>query len=248
MQAIVQSVELTPPSDSAAVTLKLSPKEALQYSYSTFLVVQSGTAVQQLNGPETTHQGERLDLLTADFPVDFFPVEASPALLQLAVIEGICRGQSAGAQVERSFRLSPDRPSSSLVLPKGTAGIAIELDAHASDGSGSLHLAPPVSTSLSLDVSSFREYGSQSVDVECVFDGSTAAVAAIDLLPAGRPETASEITPLSFTPANPKKEWTYFAASPFHSRYRFRIHRSPSEPPAAWSDYRSPSELLKITP
>jgi hypothetical protein len=150
--------------------------------------------------------------------------------------------------VERNFRLSPDRPSSTLVLPKGTAGIAIAVDAHASDGSGSLHLTPPVSTSLSLDVSSFREYGSQSVDVECVFDGSTAAVAAIDLLPDGRPETASEITPLFFTPANSKKRWAYFVPSPFHSRYRFRIHRSPGEPSAAWSEYRSPSEPLKITP
>src|SRR5262249_14575343 len=50
MQAVTQTVEIVPPSDSANTTLKLSPKEELKYWCSTFMVVQNGDSVEQLSG------------------------------------------------------------------------------------------------------------------------------------------------------------------------------------------------------
>jgi hypothetical protein len=245
-QALVETSDLIPPADRATILLRLSPKEDLEYTYSTYLAVGSGGSVERLDGTETPSREENLDITIHDFPVDFVPVEASNALLEVATIYGTCRGTAAAGPVERRFELTAGRAAIVLPFPKGTTGIVCDAVAQSTALSTSLALSFPLVSGLALDLTSFPEYGAHAVEVECEFGDADRKLAAIDLLPEGSPETAGEIDVLSFTPAIPKKEWRYVARSPFQAGYRYREHRGPDEPPAPWSDVQSPFLSLRI--
>lgn len=247
-QAITLSAEFQPPMDSAMLVLRLSPKEELQYTYSTFVVLQSGDSVERLNGTETSHSGERLDLTLTDFPIDFLPVEASPALLAIANVGGVLRGHNGTASFESSFSLTAERPSIAHPLPKGATGITVDVEARAKDTPRVLRLNRNVVGGLSLDLSSFREYGTQTVEVECDFSKGTATLVAIDLLPEGSAETADAIAVMSLTPAKPGKEWTFSPESPFRAGYRYRMHPGADEIAAPWSEVRQPGSVLQVAP
>ena len=248
LQPITLTAEFQPPADSAMLVLRLAPQEQLQYTYATFVVWQSAGLVERLDGPQTSYSGERLELTLTDFPVDFLPLEASQALLGLAAISGVVRGQNGTVRIESSFSLTPEQPSIAHPLPKGATAITVEIEARAKDGPGVLHLSRSVAGGLSLGLSSFREYGAQTVDIECDFSGGAATQAAIDLLPEGDAETAGAITVLSFTPAKPRRPWTYAAESPFRPGYRYRMHPSADESAGPWSEVMQPGQVLQVTP
>lgn len=243
-QAIVTSTELKPPQDSATLFLRLSPTEKLEYKYSTFVVVKDAQGIERLNGSEIVRSGDKLDLSVEEFAVDFVAVEASQALLNLASIRGILRYPEGQLVVEQSFELNLERPTLALVLPKGTEGATLEIEARSLDGSKTLKLGPLPAKDLQLDLFSFSEYGPHKIEIECQFSDDTKSFA-IALLPEGRPETSQEMTVLNFTPSKPKREWTWFASSPFQAGYRYREYRS-SGPTPEWSDMRSPFERLEL--
>ncbi len=244
-QAVTASAELQPPEDTASVTLRLSPVEKPEYTYSTFAVLQSAQGIEQLEGKAIPHAGEQLNLSLEDFPIDFIPIEAAPALLEIASMHGICRWMAANSQVEQAFDLDPGRPAVALALPKGTAGATLEIEARARDVAKTLKLGPLPATSLRLDLFSFPEYGPHHIEIECVF-GDGQGLFALELLPEGRPEVREEITILGFTREQPKRAWSWLADSPFRAGYRYRPRRSPGETPAAWSEVRSPFAPLTI--
>ena len=244
-QAVVESVELEPPEDAATIRLRLSPAEKPEYLFSTFVVTRDSGGIEQLEGEEIHHQGGRLDLTPDDFPVDFVPVEASRGLLEEAVVRGSLQWPDGESEVERSFELDLDEPAIALALPKGTDGATLEIEARAHEGSRTLHLGPIPAEGLHLGRHSFPEYGPHTIEIECVFDDNTQLLA-IDLLPEDRVETPEEINVLHFTPARPKREWTWFAQSPFHPGYRYRPHSGPDEEAGEWSEVRSPFGPLKI--
>jgi hypothetical protein len=241
-QAINETVELTPPEDNASVLLRLSPAERPEYTFTTFVIVEDG--MKRYEGVETRHSGGRLDLQPADFPLAFVLLEATPELLELASIQGVCRRPQEASDFAQAFELDLDRRSVAIAVPQDASGATVDIEAHAKDGGQTLRLNALAASSLRLGLTAFREYGPHEVEIECVFTGEMKLVA-IDLLPEGAAADANATT-LHFTPLQPKRTWNWFARSPFAAGYRYRPHRNAEAAPAAWSQPQSPFERLVI--
>jgi hypothetical protein len=247
VEAVVTSAELNPPVDRATIRLRLSPVEKLEYTFSTFAVVKDSTGIEQLSGAETPHSGDRLDLGVDDFPLDFVPIIAQPELLAVASIQGTCRWPEREGEVVVPFELSSERPAISIVLAKGTTGAMLEVAAQALDGSKTLKLGPLPAKPLHIGLHSFPGYGPHKIEIECTFREEAGTLFAIDLLPEGRPDTLDEITTLAFTPAQPTREWSWLAQSPFWAGYQYRRHSGVGEIPEPWSEAQSPFDTLTVS-
>ncbi|MDQ5870869.1 MAG: hypothetical protein M3547_01500, partial [Acidobacteriota bacterium] len=215
-----------------------------EYTYSTFVVVDNSAGSQQLDGEWTPHVGDRLDLSPDDFPVSFISVEATPDLLEIGEIDGVLRRGDPGESSGQTFHLDLAHPAVALPLARGTADATMELVAQSRDGA-TLRMEPVPASALQVGLHSFQEYGLQKIEIECFFGIRTQSFA-LELLPEGRPESSSGITLLHFRPDRPKREWTWFAASPFQAGYRYRPHRSADQTPSSWSPVRSPFEPLRV--
>ncbi|NER84415.1 MAG: hypothetical protein F6K42_33780, partial [Leptolyngbya sp. SIO1D8] len=132
-----------------------------------------------------------------------------------------------------------------LALPEGAIDATVEITACDRQSDRHLQLEPRPATGLRLDRHSFKEYGTHSVEIECVFPENFDFFA-IDVLPEGVVETAATLTTLSFTRDRPVRQWTWFADSPFQPGYRYRQHAHPGESPRAWSSLQSAFERLMI--
>jgi hypothetical protein len=242
-QARIVSAEFIPPADSAQLWLKLSPAEKLTYTFSTSVVLQDDSGVQQFYGEEIAHSGEYLSLQPGHFPVRFIPLEATPSLLKIATIKVICHWQEGEVSKSQSIELQQNAAAITLTLPKSAIAATLELSAHSLDGTQSLSIPPMLAKNCQIGLHSFREFGTHQIEVECKFsDGTT--LYAIDLLPEAAPVSAASV--LFFTPAQPRKTWSWLATSPFQAGYRYRRHPAPEEPPAPWSETQSPFAALKI--
>jgi hypothetical protein len=245
-QAVIESVEFTPPDDRAGLSLRLSPGESPEYTYSTFIIREDSSGVTELAGAETPHAGDSLHLSPADFPMNLIPLHASQALLDLAVLDCTCQWKQSGAAVEQQAKLDSDQPAIGLALPKDAEEATIQVRARSRSGGSTVTFGPIPARGLELGLHSFREYGPHTIRIECTFSDNTPLLA-VDLLPEDRPETPAEITVIALTPAQPRKDWTYLAASFFRPGYRFRLHPSADETPKAWSEVQSPFESLKLS-
>jgi hypothetical protein len=242
-QAIIKTVELVEPEDSARVLLRLSPTESPDYVFTTFAILDGQE--QRYEGQPTQHSGDRLDLQPGDFPLSFVQIDATSELIELADVRLVCRQTRNGSSFEQSFTLNRDQALVVIALPKDTNTSELEIEAHSKDGQQMLRLGPLPAETLRLGLMSFREYGSHKVEIECVFTGDIRLVA-IDLLPEGRAETTGEITTLHFTPAQNKKDWIWLAKSPFYAGYKYRLHSGTDGILGTWSETQSPFERLVI--
>jgi hypothetical protein len=236
-QAIEAAVELTPPLDAASARLRFSPAEPTEYSVTPFVVVQTGDSFDQLHGEAKPMTDERVHLTVSDFPVRLVPVEASPGLTAIADLELTA---SNGLRCS----LTPQRSSAAVALPGNTA-IVFDVEAHERNGGRVLRIAGLPAAPLWLDLSSFREYGPHRVAIAAAFAPGEKLIA-IDLIAESAEDQPQNISVLALTPAQPAREWTYYAASPFACGYRYRIHAGPDAAPAAWSDPQSPYDKLEL--
>lgn len=243
-EARVETVELLPPEDSATVRLRLSPAEELAYRYAPFAVVKLGSTFERLTAPERPHAGGQLDLGPDDFPLGFLAVEATPALLEIARVSGLCRVVGEGEPIDQGFALSPEEPALALPFPQGARAESVRVQAAARSGEGTLELELPARRGVHLDLASFPEYGAHRIEIECRFEAEAEPLAAIELAPEDRRE--EEATVLHFTPSHRRREWTYLAPSPFRAGYRYRPFRGPGEEPAEWSPVRFPFAALRL--
>ncbi|MEF3302051.1 hypothetical protein [Paenibacillus sp. GYB003] len=244
-QAIAASAELVPPSDTAAVRLKLSPAEPLEYTYATFAILASTREVRQLGGQEIAAVGERLYLTPADFPVRFVPQAADKRLLELATVHGRCTWNEDGRTDSLTFELDEARTEAAIAVPVNASEATVEYEFRARKGDRVLKRGPlPLEPQL-LGVHMFPEYGTHEIVLE--LDGTNAGpLVAVDLLPEDRPETAESIAVVALTPDQPRKTFAYFASSPFHAGYRYRRHADSGGIAGPWSAVRSPFERLLV--
>ena len=245
MQAIQETLELVPPADAGVVTLKMSVAEPLAYEFATWAVVEQAGAVKRVENSRITHGGETLDLSVDDFPLRFVTVEATEALLNLAAIAGVCRGDGKEGPFERRFELTPDRPAVGIGVPSEAALAPLQVEARGRGGSKILLLTVEAAQSAQLDLTSFREFGPHRVKVECDF-GEGATFLAVDLVAEGSEESLGAVQTLALTPAAPSKEWGYLASSPFCAGYRYRIHASAGDSPLPWSEVQPPGAPLRL--
>ncbi|MEL7495731.1 MAG: hypothetical protein AAGJ95_17460 [Cyanobacteria bacterium J06554_11] len=263
VQAIAQSVSFTASDDPSSLQLRFSPKEIPRYQVSTYVIAKTETGIARIESDKWEHQGTQLLLSPTHFPVQFVPVEASLALLKLAAITGVCRWRygkatedgaepSEAEQLagEQSFQLTSDRPEITLSLPQDATQSVLEIEAHSISSDASdrlLKLGPYPAAALRLGRYSFLEYGPHSVEIECLFPPLSVdpiQLFAVDMLAEGEAET---VTTLSFTRDRPKKEWTWFAQSPFSPGYRYRVHALPGESLTPWSEPQSAFNPLIIS-
>lgn len=246
-QAQVETVELQAFQNTPQINLRFSAKEEAQYTFSTYVIVKDAKGIAQLNGEAKPHRGNRLYLSSDDFPVDFVSVTASHQLLELAIISGICQRPEGAATIQEQFELNLDQPTVTFALPKGTNDATLEIIAHSRQGLGTISLGTVSAKPLQLDLYSFREYGLQKVEVECVFEHQNRPVV-FEFLPEAYPETLQNIKLLFFQSSQTKKVLTWVPPSPFQYRYRYRQKplASNTNPPPEWSDYLSPFKPLKI--
>lgn len=235
-QQINQAVELSEPSDSASMLLQFSPAEKIAYTYRTFVIFEDSAGIHRLEGKDTLSEGERLDLHVDDFPVNFVPVQATDRVLAVASVSGTL----SHGQVQNRFSLTTAQPRITLSVPQDAEDPSLEFEIRSKDGARMLKLGPMPARAVDLDLSSFREYGPQSVEISCTFAGQ-AQLLAIDLVPEQSTDAPANVTTLAMTPRTPKRQWTWFASSPFAPGYRYRLHGAND-----WSDVLSPFAPLPL--
>lgn len=246
-QAFVASAELKPSAGTAFIRLQLAPNEPLAYTYSTFLIVEHSNGARQLDGPETAGNGDRLLLTPDDFPARLIPLSVDRGLAELAEVRGRCAWTEAGTAVSCDFGFDPPCLERAIALPFQAERPVLSFEFRARDGERMLAVGPLPAEPLRLGFHSFPEYGPQQVTIELA--GSSAApLVAVDLLPEDRPEDAEPAAVVALTPAQPRKSWSYFAASPFAAGYRFRRHAEPGGNPGPWSAVQAPGGTLAIDP
>ncbi|MBD2864931.1 hypothetical protein [Paenibacillus oceani] len=244
-QGVSVSAELISPIDTAAIRLKLTPAEPLEYTYSTFAILDNSRNSRQLDGPYLAASGDRLYLTPADFPVRFIPQAADKGLLDLASVHGRITWIEDGRTESLTFDLDEGRTESAIGIPSGASSATVEYEFRARKGDRVLKRGPlPLEPQL-LGVFMFPEYGSHEIVVE-LDESNTAPLVAIDLLPEERSESEKAIIVVALTPEQPRKTVTYFASSPFHAGYRYRRHAGSDGKAGPWSDVRSPFERLIV--
>jgi hypothetical protein len=245
LQEVVQSIDFHPPADEGVVHVRLSPKEPISYYYTSYLVVQTGDSIRRMDAIERENQGLLLELQPDDFPVNFVPVEVVPNLFKEARVSGRLSSTSPdGTAIDLPFTLSSDSPATTLPLPRDVAESALFITASPFDGSAPLTLGPLPTAPVLLGPWSFPQYGPQQVSISASFP-NVGGLVAIDLLAEGVTETPQAVTTLHLTPEAPEREWTYFAASPFHAGYRYRNFVATGTP-APWSEIQPASRPLKL--
>lgn len=241
--ALFESIELKPQDASSKVILRFSPAEKQEYRLQTFAVIRDAGGPKELQGPETTHEGDYIELKLEDFPIEFVTVRASKNLLKRSFFRGSCSWSASGTIVNQPFELSTDNPFTAIAIHKDIEDVALEVEAYPIDGSGSIKIGPIKTKSLDIETYLFPEYGPHKIGIECIFSGDV-GLFAIDILPESTPESQASV--LHFTPMQPKREWGWIADSPFHSGYKYREHKNPDQVQASWSEVRSAFEDLVI--
>ena len=236
---INSTVELQEPRDSGSMQLQLSAAEKLAYLYKTFVILQDSAGIHRLEGADTPQEGDKLELHIDDFPLTFIPVEASDRLLAAGTLS--CTLSYSG--IQKTFSLTAGQQRLTLAAPSGSPS-TLEFEVRSADGANVLKLGPLPTRPTQLDLSSFREYGPQTLDIHCNFS-HRAQLLAIDLLPQGSAESPDTVSVVALTPESPQRQWTWFASSLFAPGYRYRLHKT--EPPAnPWSNVLSPFEPLVL--
>jgi hypothetical protein len=243
-QPQIKTVELRAPAFTDKVSLLLSPKEALDYQYKAYAVQELNGQPRKWDGESRPWQGDRLLLSPDDFPVRMIAIELSSSLRRLASsVTGTLSWKTPGEPEAARTAFVFESLDLTLAIPRSASEAALSFEVTSLDGARKLRLGPVPATSFNLGFHSLPEYGPHTVEIECL-PPQGAPLYAIDLLGEGEPE--SKITVLSFTPKQPRKEWSWFAESPFHPGFRYRKHAQPGDPPAPWSEVLGPFEALRI--
>lgn len=220
-QPRIVTAELGGTSDIVDIDVMLSPGEPLAYRFSTFAVLKETNGVTQIDGPETQASGSPLRLGPDMFPFELTRVEATPALIQLAVVSGICTCVAGGKEHTTPFVLDSGRLSTAIAIPRQCDAVRIEAVATARDGSGTLRLDTVDGTDARFDLTSFPSYGPSQMQITCIFDDD-AQIRALSVLPIGLDDTPDNVTTLAFTPAEPTRTFRWFASTPFTAGLRYR--------------------------
>lgn len=227
------------------VEWRMSPREPLQYEYSCFTLLRTGTTTRRLDAAAMAADSRRLLIGADDMPVDLVSIGATDALLREAAVHGACTREAAtagGATQRVEFALSATQPRVAIAVEPGTAEqFAVSVEACPIGGGDCIALGPLPARSIKLDVTSFAQFGSQVIDVAVDFDIDVPLVA-LELLAERDVEDPARATVLWLTPAAPVGQWRYVNLSPFRSGYRFRGRGDQG----AWSDVRPAGSALRV--
>lgn len=234
-------ITLTPQINSVIENLVFSISEKPIFSYQTFAHLKFfGDRIPGIIKED--YSSSSLILGNEDLPIDIKNVEASSELLKVSTIQGsISWLDTENRTVD--FDLSTTEPSVRIAYPKIVNDISYEIKATLLDNSKSLMTTGKLSSRTKrFDLSSFAEYGSHKIEIECIFGEDKESIQ-LDFM---QEDSQGKTTTLHFASENPKKSWVYFASSPFFSGYKFREHRGQNQVQNDWSEIKSAFEKLVI--
>jgi hypothetical protein len=231
------------------VDLMLGATEPLQYTVTCFALIAAGEFVQEYESAPQPHNENWLQVAAGDFPLTFAYVIARSQLLQLATIKGTLMYKVGQHQVQQPFKLTACNGGEvevSVAAPSVATGISIELQGVPLDGSSPIWLPATGPGRIELDVNSFTGYGPHAVTVRCNLGvGSTPVfIELISELEAGMPGALPG--KIALTADLPSATWNYFASSPFHPGFCFRVAAAPGNAAAPWSAPCSPDTILRL--
>jgi hypothetical protein len=218
----------------------------LLYDLSAFAVWSCGRTVHKFDSPARSLNQNWLQLQPADFPVKFTHIKAEARLLALASIQGTLHYSWNGSAMQQPFSLTAASPELAIATPNEVTDVTVAISASPLDGSPALDLAPIAAARVSLDFTSFPQYGPHVVNINCDLD-SAAAPLFVELLPdASIADPSATPSKFAFTTDQLTNRWGYVALSPFRYGYRFRVAAASDESPAPWSDVQSPFNALTL--
>lgn len=233
VQPLVKTATLRPPTDRAEIRLRLAPGEPLEFGYTVYALVRDAGGIENLKEPRRIWRDPRLSLSTADFPLWFLPVAASPALLGLAEVSATITRRRGGEEIAESFPLTADEPALAIAVPRDEEEPRLTVEARERNGDRVERL-DGVADGL-VDLHSFRGYGTHRLDIECAFEDPEEEGFAVELAPDGRIDDPAAIGVVNLTPAESRKTWTWFSDSPFEGGFRWRPYAPPGTEPPGWS-------------
>lgn len=228
MQERTATVVLAPSAEIAYPILHLAPDEPLRFNAISYAAL---AGADELRGPGLQCEGETLRLHLNDFPVDFFIVKASAALLDLCTIR--LTFQPAGATQADVAELVNGERSVAFSQPPGLTGAHITAELRPNDGTAPIVLGPVPAAPWALDLASCPSYGPQHTLISVSFAASVTEYA-VELLAETAQESPDTITVYRFTPDLSQRAYAYDSPSPFHGGYRWREYRA-SPPLAEWA-------------
>ena len=242
-QTATGSADVRPPDSSATARLKLSPVEKLAYKCATWAAISSSRGVVRYEAERFDGADEVLTLGPSELPYRLISIEVDRSLLDLASVGGTLVWDEADQTCTVTFSVDTQESAVELAVPRLALNARVEITALETAGSGLLKLPPTGSEAVHIGLYSFREYGPQQVVLtQLIAEGAPSQI--VEVLPEGEPESAS--LPVLLTSQEPTKTCSYFAASPFHGGFRFRVRQSFGAPPGPWSILRQPFDQLVI--
>jgi hypothetical protein len=218
----------------------------MSYTIAGFAVIVSGQSERLYQTDPRTLSDSWVRLTADDFPVIFAHVSTVARLTALAKLNLALSYTVDGQPIQQQFALTADAPDISLGVPRVASGASLVITAVPNDGSAGLTLPPISPGRITLDLTSFREYGPHVVSIAGVFNGTSNPLF-LDLLREDQPlDTADAPGKVVLTTDQPSATWGYVAASPFHAGYRYRRSGSSEVAPGPWSPVVSPFTPLTL--
>jgi len=243
--SISLSITLTEPDDSGSVQFRISPRETLSYSVTSFAIVVAGQSQKQYSGAPQVMSDAWVRLNAGDFPVTFAHISAASRLTALAQLAVVLTYTVNGSSIKQQFSLTPAAPDIAVGVPLGATDAWLTVSAAPSDGGTGITLPPMTLGRIFLDVMSFREYGPHVIAIQGIFNGTSAPLF-VELLREDQSPDSDTPGKVALTPDKPSATWGYVAASPFRAGYRYRKSGSADLPSAPWSQVMDPFTPLSV--
>jgi hypothetical protein len=246
--SINKTVLFTPPADSGSVDLALAPSEVMDLSVTCFAVIAAGDFVQQYEGAAQSFTQSWVQVAGGDFPLTFAHVSASTRLLSLATVAGILTYQVGSRTVQTRFTLNGGEPEITVAAPSTAANTTLALQAVPLDASAPITLTANAMGRTQLDVNSFAGYGPHQLSVEAPMVAGVAPLF-LELVPELLASDPAALPgKIALSADQPSANWGYFATSPFHPGYCFRLAAAVGGVPGPWSAVRLSDAVLTLNP
>lgn len=238
-QAVQAAATLTPPADSSSVRLRLSAREALNYSIQPMIVLATDTDFLSLAGPTRSGTSTTVEVSVADYPVTFYEISGEPALLSIARLTGVLRWQVGEQVYQTPVSLDEQQPTVTLAVPQEATQPILDLTATAHSDGRTLPVQTPAVADGYITRWHLPGFGVHTIRFSAA--GGTATPIALTVQVEEAAIAASARAFLILRPDQPTVTWSYVVLNPFCAGFRYR-----QLPDGAWSPLLSPLEQTEI--
>ncbi|CAG9203484.1 conserved hypothetical protein [Paraburkholderia sabiae] len=224
-------------SPSTTVDLKYAKINSSK-AYSTSVKVVGESDVT--DGPWFDRTDDYLFVDASQLPMTYVTVRAADTLLAEADV--LFAATDAAGETRLSGTLTIAQPDTSFLIDATNPAMRLFISASDRANPANVVRLELPCRSVDLEMTSFHEYGPQSVPIAVQFHDDTVSA---KLEFAAESDDTNTVV-LGFTPDTPDSQFNYFARSVFRNRYRFREYTGDDDASTAWSAYLTPGQHLHI--